>query len=219
MARERSKTIPLPTLPDVLSRLFTRLDLLLEYIAREEERKRKTEEEILYVLNRIAVAVGAPPVVPPIPKVPIPKVPIPKVPLVPPPEWKPMLDFLVMQFWQVAAKPTGPVRHYDKVTTTATFQTVAEITPSTGTRFYPAKIIVACLEDVEAQLFWDGKVLGPMYKVMGKLPFTDWFPFDYQTLLRRKLIGNGKIKLELKVRYPTGGTAAECYGEISGEEV
>ena len=164
------------------------------------------KEEITKLREAIErIAPPAPPVVVPPPVV--------------PPEWRPIIEPLLKHYWQVVPKPTGPVRHYDKVTTTATFQTVAEITPSAGTTFYPAKIIVACLEDVEAQLFWDGKELGPMYKVMGKLPFTDWFPFDYQTILRRKLIGNGEIKLELKVRYPTGGTAAECYGEISGMEV
>jgi len=51
------------------------------------------------------------------------------------------------------------------------------------------------------------------YYVMGKLPFTDWFPWGWQPCE-----GDGAKKFELQVKYPSGGTAGTVHAEICGEE-
>jgi hypothetical protein len=119
----------------------------------------------------------------------------------------------------VIAKPTGRIRAFDHKTTTATFQTIVEITPSAGKQFNLAKIVASCLEDFEVQLFWENQPLTLIYKQMGKSVLIDWFPPDYGTSDLRPIIGNGDSKIELQGRYPTGGVAADLYGEIVGEEI
>jgi len=91
---------------------------------------------------------------------------------------------------------------------------VAEITPSQGKVFHLTKMAVSCGEDVEARLRWAGTPVGIRYFIMGKLPFTDWFPWKWNPCE-----GDGVKKFDVQVRYPAGGVSAWVEAEICGEEV
>lgn len=207
---------------------LTRLDELLEALLKVQQQTL----EVLKGLRPPTVAVAVPPVAPPIPPEVIPFPPAP-------PELEPIttrLDGIMSQLIslnrktddiidllklaiKVIPKPLGSIRKFGKIVTSDTFKTVAEYTPERGKRFHLTKIVVSCPEDVEAQVFWMNKPLTVIYNIMGKIPFTDWYPWDYRTHPELKeIIGDGASKIELKVRYPSGGVAAECYGEIVGEE-
>jgi len=77
-----------------------------------------------------------------------------------------------------------------------------------------AKILVSCAEDVMYKLQWNGVDITAEVYVSGKIPWTDWFPWEYYSM-----IGDGVKKLEILVKYPTGGAAETCYAEIVGEEI
>ena len=113
----------------------------------------------------------------------------------------------------VVAKPSGKISVSNSVVTTGEFQTAVEYTPNAGKQFMLTKIVVSCWQEVEAQIFWAGESITPIYEISGGVPFTDWFPYDY-----KNIIGDGASKVELKVRFPEGGVSAKCYCEIVGEE-
>lgn len=115
---------------------------------------------------------------------------------------------------EVIAKPKGKIKAKGSVTTTSTYQTVAEITVTKDKTFHLAKLTVSCSEDVMVKIRWDGTDISIEYYVMAKLPFTDWFPWDYHAML-----GDGTKKVDVQAKYPSGGTAATVYCEICGEEV
>lgn len=119
---------------------------------------------------------------------------------------------------QVIPKPEGSVRNYGSVTTTASYVTVAKLKPKSGKKFKLTKIIASCPEDVMCKLRWMGDDLGPEIYVLAKLPFADWFPYGFRTKEDKDLLGDGTQLIELQVKYPTGGTAAVCFGELSGDE-
>ena len=198
MGEEEKKEIPAATILDVLSRYFTRRDLIWEYLA-------KTDAEILAWLKAIAQAWGVSPVVvPPIVVPPAVPTPAPAVPAAP---------------FSVIAQPEGRIVAQDSITTTDTFATICSYTPKDGKRFHLTKIVVSCEEDVIAQVLWKGEQeITIPYVVMGKLPFTDWFPFNYwEEDAVKKIIGDGTSKIELKAKYVS--TGATCYGQLVGEEV
>lgn len=196
--------IPPPTFFDALSRLFSRRDQLLEYMA-------VTDRQVLDVLAAWAasqgvtlpptVIVGVPPTLPP------PAVPPTAVPGIPPE-------------MRVIPKPTGPIVQKGSLATPTTeYQKVAEYTVTKDKRFQLAKIAVSCSEDIIVQLFWGEEALSIPYYIMAKLPFTDWFPLDYYLVTHEEFLkGNGNTKLALKAKIPSGGTAAEVNAEIVGEE-
>jgi len=124
----------------------------------------------------------------------------------------------VALFREVIPKPTGSIRDYGNVTTTTEYQTVAKIKPKADKKFKLTKIIVSCPEDVMYQLYWQGQALAPEIYVMAKIPIFDWYPYGYRTKDDKDLVGDGSAEIELKVKYPSGGTAATCNGEISGDE-
>jgi len=113
----------------------------------------------------------------------------------------------------VVAKPSGKISVSNSVVTTGEFQTAVEYTPNAGKQFMLTKIVVSCWQEVEAQVFWAGEPITPIYEISGGVPFTDWFPYDY-----KKMVGDGVSKVELKVRFPEGGVSAKCHCEIVGEE-
>jgi len=114
----------------------------------------------------------------------------------------------------VIPRPKGGVLEKGSVDTTNTFQTVASRTVTSGQKFQLAKIVVSGDEDVIFKLRWNNADIGAEVYVTGKLPFTDWFPWDYYTML-----GDGAKAFDIQVRYPDGGTAGTCFAEIVGEEV
>ena len=115
---------------------------------------------------------------------------------------------------EATARPKGGVRVKGSATTTAAYATVAEYTVLTDYKLELAKILVSCPNDVMYQLLWNGVVVSPEVYVAGKVPFTDWFPWEYVYMR-----GDGSKKFQLQVKYPTGGAAATCHAEIVGEYV
>jgi len=114
----------------------------------------------------------------------------------------------------VIPRPKGGVLEKGSVTTTGSYQTVASRVVTNLLKFQLAKIIISCPEDVMYQLRWDGTVISAEVYVMGKIPFTDWFPWNY-----KEMVGNGVKTFDIQVKYPTGGIAGTCHAEIVGEEV
>jgi len=202
LGEEVKEEIPAATILDVLSRYFTRRDLIWEYIA-------KTDKEILEWLKAVAKAWGISPIV--IPPVVIPAAPIP-APLIPAAPVPPI---------SVIPQPEGRITKQGSITTSSTFQVICDYSPSSEKRFHLTKIAISCSEDVVAQVFWKGnQEITIPYTVMGKLPFTDWFPFNYwEDDITKKIAGDGTSKIELKAKYPSGGAAATCDGQFVGEEV
>jgi len=202
--------VPSARLLDLLSRFISRTDELLGYIAEAEKRREIRDQKILEALEIIAGK--APPEI------------------VIPPATRELVETITREvaretiteirevIREVIPKPTGALRHYASLTTTSSYQTVAKIKPHQGMKFKLTKIIVSCSEDVMFQLYWQKQDLGPETFVMAKLPFTDWYPYGYRTKEDKDLVGDGSAEIELKVKYPSGGTAATCYGELSGDE-
>jgi len=118
----------------------------------------------------------------------------------------------------VVALPRGSVRAFGNITTTASFQTVTKYLVTQGKKFNLAKIVASCLSDYEVQLFWKGSAITVIYKIAGKSPFTDWFPSGYGNFDLTPILGDGTSVLELKGRFPSGGSADDLWGEIVGEE-
>lgn len=114
----------------------------------------------------------------------------------------------------VIPRPKGGVLEKGSVTTTGTYAELAARTVTNGKTFHPAKILVSCDEDVMFKLVWGGSDLGAEIYLARKLPYVDWFPWGYKTMA-----GDGSKKFQIMVKYPSGGSAGTCYGEISGEEV
>jgi hypothetical protein len=113
----------------------------------------------------------------------------------------------------VTPKPLVTTKVRGSIVTEADYVTVVEITVTKDKTFHLAKIVVSCPEDVMFKLVWDGEDISVEYYVMGKLPFTDWFPWGWHPC-----VGDGLKKLELQAKYPAGGIAETVHAEICGEE-
>jgi len=200
--------IPVARLLDLLSRFISRTDELLGYIAEMEKRREERDQKMLELLE--VISGKAPPEIPP--------------------ATRELIETITREvatetiteirevIKEVIPKPTGSQRHYDSKTTTANYVTVAKIKPTEGKKFKLTKITVSCSEDVMFKLKWAGEDLGPETYVMAKLPFADWFPYGYKTKDNKDLVGDGSNLIELQAKYPSGGTAATCYAELSGDE-
>jgi len=117
---------------------------------------------------------------------------------------------------EMIARPKGGVRETDSVTTTLAWQVVVTYTVPAGVvsdwKFELAKILVSCPNDVLYRLRWNGVVISPEVYVTGGIPFTDWFPWDYENMR-----GDGVKAFDIQAQFPVGGAAALCHGEIVGE--
>lgn len=203
----RTPEAPEPRLFDLLTRFITRADELLGYIASMQKRRDERDEEMLKVLREISSSLLLRPE-------PVPGLPgVPGVPGVAPTVAFPTL-------MQVIAKPEGSIRDNGSIVSgsmTETYQTIAKLKPTEGLKFNLAKIVVSCSEDILAKVRWQSKDLTPEYYIVGKAPFVEWFPWGYRTKDNKDIIGDGS-ELELQVKLPSGGTAADCFAEIVGEE-
>jgi len=116
---------------------------------------------------------------------------------------------------EVIARPKGKTKAKGSVTTTDTYQTVTdcEIAVTANKTFHLAKLTISCSEDAMVKIRWDGTDISTEYYVMAKLPFTDWFPWDWNPCE-----GDGTKKIDVQAKYPSGGTPATLFAELSGEE-
>lgn len=115
---------------------------------------------------------------------------------------------------EVVPLPKGGIIVKGSVTTTDTYQTIASYTVTSLKTFKLTKILVSCDQDVMYQLRWAGIAISAEVLVMAKIPFTDWFPYDYYTML-----GDGLKEVDIQVKYPSGGSAGTCHAEILGQEM
>jgi hypothetical protein len=113
----------------------------------------------------------------------------------------------------VTPKPLATAKTKGSIDTEADYATVVAITVAKDKTLHLAKIVVTCPEDVMFKLVWDGEDISVEYYVMGKMPFTDWFPWGWNPC-----VGDGAKVFELQAKYPPGGTAGTVYAEICGEE-
>jgi len=114
----------------------------------------------------------------------------------------------------VIARPKGSIIAKGNVTTGASYATVASRTVTNTKTFQLAKIIVSCDQDIYYKLRWNAVDISAEIYVAGTIPFTDWFPYDYYSML-----GDGAKAFDIQVKYPSGGSAGTCFAEIVGEEV
>jgi len=114
---------------------------------------------------------------------------------------------------EVIPKPLVNAKAKGSATTNSDYATIAEIVVTKDKTFHLAKVVVSCPEDVMFKLVWGGEDISVEYYVMGKLPFTDWFPWGWHPCF-----GDGSKKFELQAKYPSGGTAETVHAEICGEE-
>jgi len=112
----------------------------------------------------------------------------------------------------VIPRPKGGVLAKGSITTTSEYQTVAEYTPTAGKTFQLTKILVSPEQDTWVSYWWNGIRISAEILLTGKIPFTDWFPWDYYPMQ-----GDGSKKFEVKAKAYT--TEGYCGVEIVGEEV
>jgi len=115
---------------------------------------------------------------------------------------------------RVIPKPTGEKSAKGSISTTDSYQTVCELTVTRDKTFHPCKLTVSCDQDVMVKIRFDGEDISIEYYVTAGLPFTDWYPWDWNPC-----VGDGTKKVDVQAKYPTGGSAGTCYAEICGEEV
>ena len=118
----------------------------------------------------------------------------------------------------VIAKPSGVKTVKGSVTTTSTYQDVGDCkhVVTKNKVFKLTKISASCSEDVMVKIVFGTEDISIEYYIMAKLPFTDWLPEGWN---KDRLIGDGSKEIKIQAKYPTGGTSATVYSELSGEEV
>lgn len=114
----------------------------------------------------------------------------------------------------VLARPKGGVLEKASATTTGTYAKVTSHKPADGDTFQLAKILISCPEDIMIKLMWDNAVIGAEIFIQGKIPFTDWFPWNYHDME-----GDDSKEFEIQAKFPSGGSAATCHAEIVGEDI
>ena len=124
------------------------------------------------------------------------------------------VDISVESPFYVIPKPMGGKIAKGNITTTGSYQTVAELAITTAKTFQLTKILISCDQDIMYKIRWNGTDISTEVIVPANIPFTDWFPWNYYTML-----GNGTKKIDIQAKYPTDGYGGTCYAEINGEEV
>lgn len=112
----------------------------------------------------------------------------------------------------VIPRPMGGSNQKGSLTTTAAYQTVAEITVTNTKTFHLAKIAVSCKEDVWIKVRWNSTDISIEYMITGGIPFTDWFPWNWYPML-----GDGAKKVDIQAKYDSA--AETVFAELVGEEV
>jgi len=115
----------------------------------------------------------------------------------------------------VSVKPAGGVSLRGNVTTGASFAVVGNCkrTVTSGKMFFITKIALSCDEDAVAKITFGGSDISIEYKIIGKIPITDWFAAG-----EKQCLGDGTKVLQIEGKYPTGGTAGDLHAELVGEE-
>lgn len=116
---------------------------------------------------------------------------------------------------EIIARPKGGILETDSVTfPPAAWRTVVSYEPLTDWKFELAKILVSCPDDVMYRLRWNENVISAAVYVTGGIPWTDWYPWDYEHMR-----GDGVKEFEIQVMDPIGTSTATCHAEIVGEVV
>ena len=112
---------------------------------------------------------------------------------------------------KVIPRPIGKISGLGDTDTDET--AAVEITVTKGKTFHLAKVTLSSDVTCQAYIRWNGERISAIYFLSANLPFTDWFPWDWNPCL-----GDGSKKID--VFTPNVGTAGgTLYGELSGEEV
>jgi len=202
LAKQEEKPVPEPTLLDLFQGFFHRQDKLLEYMA-------ETQRQMLVLLRTISGVPALPPAPAPAPSVTVEVTGITEE----------ALEQLMQMPLPVMAYPLGRVKKKGTLASVGTtYTTVCEITVTDGKEFQLANFSLSGYgDDMWVKLVWQDKDLTPVFYVMEHLPFDKWFPPHYYTDEGKALLGDGKSKLQLKVRAEDG-TITVCDGELVGDE-
>lgn len=115
----------------------------------------------------------------------------------------------------VIPRPKGDVTLRGSATTTSDFAVVGDCKRviDQGKTFEIAKIALSCDEDIVGKITFGGEDISIEYKVVGRVPITDWFPKDDKVC-----VGDGTKELRVEGKYPSGGAAGDLHAELVGEE-
>ena len=118
---------------------------------------------------------------------------------------------------KVIPRPIGTITVKGSTTTTDKYEAVGDCkhTVTKDKIFNLAKITVSCPKDVMAKVVFGEEDISIEYYIMAELPFTDWFPSEWN---KDNLRGDGSKELRIEAKYPTGGEADIVFAELSGEE-
>ena len=112
----------------------------------------------------------------------------------------------------VIPRPKGGVLEAGSITSSATYQTVAEATITKDKQFHLSKIVVSCEDAAWIIIRWAGTQIGCARLLDDKTVLIEHFPWDYY-----KMLGDGAKKVEIQAKqYDTAGTVE---AELVGEEV
>jgi len=110
-------------------------------------------------------------------------------------------------------KPEGAIPTKGSLpATSGTYQDVVAYIVTNGKTFHLSKIAVSCDQDSWVKILMAGVDKSIEYLVSAGIPFTDWFPWDWNNLL-----GDGAKQVKIQAKQKT--TSGIVYGEIVGEEV
>lgn len=188
---------------DLFRGYFSRQDRLLEYMA-------ESQRQILMLLRAYAPpTLIVPPAAPAAPSV---SVEVAGVTVQ-------AYEKLLRTPLPVTASPFGRIKKKGtQASVSTTYVTVCEIEPSNGKTFEPANFSLSGYgDDMFVKLVWQDKDLTPVFYIPEHWPLQQWFPPRYYTDEGKPLLGDGKSKLQLKVRAEDG-TVTVCDGELVGDE-
>lgn len=117
----------------------------------------------------------------------------------------------------VYPRPKGTITEKGSVTTGSDYADVGDCKHivTKDKVFKLAKITVSCPEDVMVKVVFGEDDISIEYYVMAKLPFTDWFPAEWN---KDELKGDGSKEIKIQAKHPSGGATATVFAELSGEE-
>lgn len=113
---------------------------------------------------------------------------------------------------EVIPRPKGGVNDDGSITTTSSYQTVAEITVTDGYTFQVSRVVISAEKAAYVQFYWDGSAISPELLLDDYCILPLHFPWDYH-----EMIGDGSKKFEVKAKQYS--TASTVTAEIIGEEV
>lgn len=113
---------------------------------------------------------------------------------------------------KVIPRPKGGILQKGDVTTSGTYQTVAEVTVTLEKQFQLAKIVVSAQKAAWVKFRWDGSDISAERELDDITILIEHFPWDYY-----EMVGDGSKKFDVQAKQDS--EAGTLNVEIVGEEV